>query len=140
MKHLFCLFLLLLTQRSFSQTTDEAAIRKMLHAQVVGWNNGDMEGYMKGYWEHDSLVFIGKNGPTYGYRQTLERYKKAYPNKAAMGKLASTVLSLKALSADYYFVVGRWELERSMGNLAGTYTLLIKKIGDTWVIVNDHSS
>ena len=112
----------------------------MLHAQVVGWNNGDMEGYMKGYWEHDSLVFIGKNGPTYGYRQTLERYKKAYPNKAAMGKLASTVLSLKALSADYYFVVGRWELERSMGNLAGTYTLLIKKIGDTWVIVNDHSS
>lgn len=123
-----------------AQHTDEQAIRHMLSAQVTEWNKGNVAGYMKGYWESDSLVFIGKSGPTYGYEQTLARYKKAYPDKDAMGVLTSTILSMKKLSAEYYFIVGKWALERKAGNLSGSYTLLIQKINGEWVIVNDHSS
>lgn len=112
----------------------------MLAAQVIAWNDGNIEGYMKGYWEHDSLVFIGKNGPTYGYQPTLERYKKGYPDAAAMGKLTSTILSLQKLSNEYYFVVGKWHLARTAGNVGGSYTLLLRKIRGEWVIINDHSS
>jgi hypothetical protein len=124
----------------FAGDKDEAVIRKMLAAQVTEWNRGNLEGYMKGYWEHDSLVFIGKNGPVYGYRQTLERYKRSYPDTAAMGKLTSTVVSIKMLGSDYYFVVGKWHLKRAAGDLSGSYTLLLQSINGTWVIVNDHSS
>lgn len=112
----------------------------MLQQQVVEWNKGNIEGYMHGYWENDSLVFIGKNGPTYGYRQTLGRYKNAYPGAEAMGQLRSDIISMKRLSEEYYFIVGKWYLSRSAGDLNGSYTLLLRRIGNAWVIINDHSS
>jgi len=140
MKQFIVFLVLLMPYLSWAQQEDETAIRSMLTAQVVAWNKGDLEGYMHGYWESDSLVFIGKNGPTYGYIPTLERYKKSYPDKEAMGILTSAVLSAKRLSGQYYFVIGKWALERKAGNLSGSYTLLLKKIKGTWVIINDHSS
>ena len=125
---------------SFAQSKDEAAIRKMLAAQVTEWNKGSIDGYMKGYWESDSLLFIGSKGPRYGYVPTLERYKQAYPDKAHMGTLTSTVTSMTRLSPDYYFIVGTWALKRDAGDVAGSYTLLFRKIKGQWVIVVDHSS
>lgn len=119
---------------------DEDTIRTMLEAQVKEWNKGNLDGYMHGYWESDSLVFIGKNGPTYGYNATLERYKKGYPTNEQMGQLTSTIVSMTRLSGDHYFVIGKWALARSVGNVSGSYTLLIKKIKGEWVIVVDHSS
>jgi hypothetical protein len=141
MKGLICTVLLAaFALLGCAQSRNEQQIRNMLGAQVAEWNKGNIEGYMIGYWEHDSLVFIGKNGPTYGYQATLERYKKGYPNTEAMGKLTSTIVSLKRLSDKYYFVIGKWHLARKDGDLSGSYTLLLEKIGGKWVIINDHSS
>lgn len=140
MRTIFLLLLLLTSVRLLASDNDEARIRAMLAHQVIEWNNGNIEGYMKGYWEHDSLTFIGRNGPTYGYAQTLERYRRAYPDAKAMGVLTSTIVSLSHLSPEYYFVVGKWHLKRDAGDLSGSYTLLIKKIDGIWVIINDHSS
>lgn len=112
----------------------------MLSAQVVQWNNGSIDGYMKGYWENDSLLFIGSKGPRYGYQATLKRYKEAYPDADHMGTLTSTITSMKKLSTEYYFIVGRWELKRKAGDVGGSYTLLLRKIKGEWVIVSDHSS
>jgi ketosteroid isomerase-like protein len=137
---LLILVLLISGLHSFAQVNDEASIRAMLAKQVTAWNAGNIEGYMKGYWEHDSLVFIGKNGPTYGYKPTLARYKKSYPDVDAMGKLISTILSIRRLSPNYYFVIGKWHLSRKAGDLNGSYTLLLQRIHGTWVIINDHSS
>ena len=125
---------------SFAQNKDERAIRSLLSAQVAEWNKGNIAGYMHGYWENDSLVFIGKNGPNYGYSNTLARYQKAYPDAAHMGKLTSTILSMKKLSPDYYFIIGKWQLNRSAGDVGGSYTLLLHKINGEWVIIVDHSS
>ena len=112
----------------------------MLKAQEIAWNKGNLVNFMKGYWENDSLLFIGKNGPTYGYKPTLERYQKGYPDTAHMGHFTSTILSMKRISSDCYFVLGKWELKSSVGNASGHYTLLIRKIRGDWVIVADHMS
>lgn len=125
---------------TFAQTKDEKAIRKLLVAQVAEWNKGNIAGYMKGYWENDSLVFIGKNGPNYGYSNTLARYQKAYPDAAHMGRLTSTIINMKRLSPDYYFIIGKWQLNRTAGDIGGSYTLLLHKINGKWVIIVDHSS
>ena len=122
------------------QSGDREEITRMLAAQVTEWNKGNIAGYMKGYWEHDSLVFIGKSGPTYGYQQTLDRYKKSYPGRDAMGMLTSTVISMKPLGAKHYFVIGKWHLKRKAGDLGGSYTLLLEKVDGEWVIITDHSS
>jgi ketosteroid isomerase-like protein len=112
----------------------------MLAAQVAEWNKGSVEGYMKGYWESDSLIFIGAKGPRYGYQATLKKYKEAYPDADHMGTLTSTIISLKKLSPDYCFIVGSWALKRNAGDVGGSYTLLLRKIKGEWVIVCDHSS
>jgi ketosteroid isomerase-like protein len=132
--------LFLLVATTFSQAKDEQTIRQLLHDQTLSWNRGDIEGFMKGYWESDSLMFIGKTGVTYGWKNTLNNYKKGYPDTVAMGKLSFDILVVKRLSPDYFQVVGKWFLKRSIGNISGHYTLLLRKINDQWVIVADHSS
>ena len=138
-KKLFALFLLLSSQL-MAQTKDEIKIRQLLTDQTNAWNRGDIEGFMNGYWENDSLMFIGKSGVTYGWANTLTNYKKGYPDTAAMGKLTFTLLQVKKLSKQYYHITGKWFLKRSIGDVGGHYTLLIRKINRRWVIVSDHSS
>jgi hypothetical protein len=47
---------------------------------------------------------------------------------------------VKKLSKEYYYVIGEWHLQRSIGDLGGHYTLLFKKENGRWLIVADHSS
>ena len=119
---------------------DEMAIRQLLAKQTQAWNRGDLEAFMETYWKSDSLVFIGKSGVTYGWTNTLNNYKKGYPDTTAMGKLSFDILLIKRLSFQYFHVTGKWHLQRSIGDLSGHYTLLIKKIKGKWVIIADHSS
>jgi ketosteroid isomerase-like protein len=141
MKRILFIFSLVLATSAFADGRDDVSmIRTMLSEQVKQWNKGSIEGYMHGYWESDSLLFIGSKGPRYGYKATMDKYKQAYPDEAHMGKLTSTITELRSLSNEYYFIVGKWALERSAGNVSGDYTLLIRKIKGKWVIVVDHSS
>lgn len=123
-----------------AQSKDEQQIRQSLAIQNDAWNKGDLETFMSTYWNSDSLMFIGKSGITYGWTKTLENYKKGYPDTAAMGKLRFDLLEFRRLSPDYYFVVGKWFLTRSIGNVGGHFTLLFRKIKGRWLIVADHSS
>jgi uncharacterized protein (TIGR02246 family) len=138
-KYLFFAFILF-TSFCSAQSKDETAIRQLLDNQIQAWNRGDIENFMKTYWKSDSLMFIGKNGVTYGWNNTLNNYKKNYPDTVAMGKLSFNILSVKRLSTEYFHVVGKWYLQRSIGDLSGHYTLLIKKIKGRWMIIADHSS
>ncbi len=124
----------------FTQSKNELAIRGVLLVQTAAWNRGDVEDFMKGYWENDSLTFIGKSGITYGWVNALKNYKKGYPDTVAMGKLDFNIITVKRLSSKYYQVVGKWHLQRSIGDLNGHYTLLFKKIKRHWLIIADHSS
>ncbi|MEN9497216.1 MAG: hypothetical protein RL447_924 [Bacteroidota bacterium] len=133
---LFLLFALV----ALKSVGQEAEIRALLQKQTEAWNRGDIEGFMEGYWKNDSLMFIGKSGITYGWQQTLDNYKRGYPDKTAMGQLTFTLIEMKSLSKKYFSVVGKWHLKRTIGDIGGHYTLLMKKIKGKWVVVSDHSS
>ena len=134
------IILLLFSIRSIAQSSDELLVRKVLSEQTDAWNNGNVDAFMKGYWESDSLMFVGKNGVTYGWKNTLNNYKKNYSDTTAMGKLDFNIISVKRLSFQYFFIIGKWHLKRSIGDIGGYFTLLFKKIKSNWVIVTDHSS
>ncbi len=144
----FSLFLLasIFSSQVFGQTktaanlSDETAIRALLAAQTKAWNNGDLVNFMEGYIPSDSLLFVGKSGPTYGFTNTLNNYKKGYPDTAAMGKLTFTLLSLSPIEKKHYRVLGKWELKRSKGDVSGYFTLLFEKIKGKWFVIQDHSS
>jgi uncharacterized protein (TIGR02246 family) len=140
MKTLFFSFLFLLTLGAAAQASGETAIRTLLQRQTEAWNRGDLEGFMQTYWKSDSLMFIGKSGVTRGWQQTLDNYKRNYPDKAAMGTLFFDIIQVKPLSENYYYVTGKWMLQRTAGGLSGHYTLLVQNINGSWKIISDHSS
>lgn len=125
---------------SYSLSKDETGIRQLLKTQTESWNRGDIEGFMQTYWKSDSLMFIGKSGVHFGWQETLNNYKKGYPDTTAMGKLSFDIITVKKLSPEYYYVVGKWMLQRTIGDLSGHYDLLLKKIKGKWYIIADHSS
>lgn len=140
MRFFIFLFFLSVSASCFAQSKDEAAVRKVLSDQSAAWNRGDIEKFMIGYWENDSLMFIGQRGITYGWTNTLNNYKKSYPDTASMGKLTFTLLSVKVVSSEYCNVIGKWHLQRTIGNAEGHFTLFFRKIKGSWVIIADHSS
>lgn len=140
MKIGYVFLFLLISSASFGQSKDETAIRMVLATQNEAWNRGDVNAFMKGYWENDSLMFIGSSGITYGYKNTLANYKKRYPDISAMGKLTFNLIQFKKLSEEYYYVTGKWSLKRTIGDAGGYFTLLFRKIKGRWMIISDHSS
>ncbi|WP_426491946.1 YybH family protein [Hymenobacter sp. 102] len=117
------------------------AILQVLSTQTAAWNRGDVAGFMRGYWQNDSLVFIGKSGLTYGWQRTLDNYRRSYPTPAAMGQLDFSNLRIQSLSPDAAQVIGRWHLARpAAGDLQGHFLLVMRRINGKWVVVADHSS
>jgi ketosteroid isomerase-like protein len=123
-----------------AQDPEVTRIKALMDAQLKAWNAGNLEGFMDTYWKSDSLLFIGKKGLTYGWQATLDNYRKSYPGKEGMGTLSFQLLEFKQLAADAYFVIGKWNLERTIGDLSGHFSILLRKIGGEWKIVADHSS
>ncbi len=140
MKYIMLLLILHLSFSAISQKQDEQQILSSLAVQQKAWNEGDLVTFMGSYWNNDSLMFIGKSGITYGWKNTLANYKKGYPDTAAMGKLDFKILHVKRVSDQYFSVVGKWHLTRSIGDVGGHFTLLFRKFKNRWLIVSDHSS
>jgi ketosteroid isomerase-like protein len=140
MKKILFVFLMCFCLNTQAQSTEVKAIQQLLQTQTEAWNKGDIDNFMVGYWNNDSLMFIGKSGLKYGYETTLKNYKKSYPDATAMGQLHFDLLKIDVLSKDCAFVVGKWHLKRSIGDLYGHFTLLLKKINKQWTVVADHSS
>ena len=139
-KNILLLLSLMLGQVTFAQNKDIVAIKALLATQEQAWNKGNLELFMIGYWESDSLVFIGKDGPKYGYKNTLDNYKKGYPDASHMGKLHFDLLSIQPLGMEHYFVIGKWQLKRTIGDVSGHFTLVFKKTKKGWKVIADHSS
>ncbi len=141
-KYSVIIVLSLLSAKFYSQTKTDitSVIQKAMHDQELAWNKGDIDGFMSTYWNSDSLKFIGKNGITFGWKNTLANYKKNYPDSTAMGTLSFELISVEQLSPATYYVIGSWSLSRKKGNVGGFYTLLWKKINNKWVIVADHTN
>lgn len=134
---------LLLTLALAGPLAPRQAIAQVLTTQAAAWNRGDIPAFMAGYWHSDSLVFIGKNGATYGWQPTLDNYKKSYPDAAQMGHLDFSQLRITPLSPEVAQVVGHWHLARPnapTGDAQGQFLLIFRKLKGEWVIVADHSS
>ena len=134
------LFFLLTPFSKFVNTDDETIIINKLKNQSNCWNSGDIDCFMEDYWHHDSLMYIGKKGVTYGWQNTMDNYKIKYPTKKEMGHLEFEFIKLEPLNDDHYFMVGKWHLTREIGDIGGHFTLIWKKINNNWVIIADHSS
>lgn len=138
-----CIALLILLTHcatDVSHDRDLAMIDDVMAGQATAWNKGDIEGYMKGYWMSDSLVFTGSKSVSTGWQASLDRYKMAYPDKEAMGYLTFDQVETNFTSKASAYTIGQWTLNRNTDTLSGRYTLVWKKQNSVWFIIADHSS
>ena len=122
------------------ETKDSLAIIDILNKQEKDWNRGDIDEFMKGYLKSDKLIFSGSSGPIYGWKATLDRYKKTYSDKEKMGKLTFEILNVIALSPKVIQLQGKFNLTRSIGDAFGYFTLNWIKVKNRWYIISDHTS
>ncbi len=115
-------------------------IEQELNKQQTAWNNGDITGFMAGYWESDSLLFIGKRGLTKGWDTTLSNYKRSYPTPEAMGQLTFDIQHKEMLGQTAAVTVGSWTLHRTQDTLGGYFSLTWAKKENNWKIVIDHTN
>lgn len=118
----------------------EQAIRALLDTQQAAWNRGDIPAFLEGYWNSPELTFSGSDGIVEGYDGLLQRYRKSYPDKAAMGVLDFSGLRIRVLAPDAALVLGHWQLKRASGDVGGVFTLVFRRFPSGWRIIHDHTS
>ncbi|WP_298892839.1 nuclear transport factor 2 family protein [uncultured Psychroserpens sp.] len=117
----------------------KAAIKEVMTAQEIAWNNHDLEGFMQGYWRSNSLKFYGSNGLTQGWDNTLANYKKGYPTPAESGTLRFVINDISKIENGNYWVMGEYHLTRPVGDANGVFMIIFKKIDGQWKIIADMS-
>lgn len=137
---LFVLFAGVTTLVSAQENKAIETVKSILLRQADDWNRGDVDAFMVGYWPSDKLQFIGGNGVTYGWQNTLDRYKRVYPDVATMGQLKFDILEVQQLSKKVIMLTGKYTLTRENDTPTGHFLLIWKKIKGEWLIVADHSS
>jgi len=128
------------TKAAEERDGDRAAITAVLSAQQAAWNRGDVDAFLVGYWHSPDLTFSGSSGVSRGWDGVMARYKKNYPDRAAMGHLDFSELELRFLGRDAALVLGHWHLKRDKGDIGGVFSLVWQRFPEGWKIVHDHTS
>jgi hypothetical protein len=125
MKSIFLgMVVLLFAISAFGQSANEisrikADIVSVMDAQAAAWNRGDVDEFMRGYWNSSELVFVSGANVTRGWQPTLDRYKKTYNSREKMGTLKFSDLEINVLSKNAAVVLGSWALTRAGDNPGG---------------------
>jgi uncharacterized protein (TIGR02246 family) len=116
----------------------------VLQTQVLAWNRGDPAAFCEVY--ADDATFLSPTGLTRGRQAVLERYRKRYPDKAAMGTLSLEPIETRLAPAREagavlaVTIAARWTLSYPDKPAATGFTLLVlHRVGARWLIVQDAS-
>lgn len=117
----------------------EKAVRAVLAAQEAAWNRGDLEGYLRGYWDSPDLRFIGSRGLIFGIESLRTHYRRGRPEGSDFGHLTFLDVRVERLG-EAVLATGSYRLEGPKPG-EGRFSLVLKEIpGQGWRIVYDHSS
>lgn len=117
-----------------------AAVQAVLAAQEQAWNAGDLAGFMQGYARGAHTRFASGGDVTLGWQTVFDRYQKRYGDRAGMGRLTFSDVSVELTGPDTALVFGHWALQREHDAPRGLFTLLFRRTADGWRIIHDHTS
>ncbi|HEY0512272.1 MAG TPA: SgcJ/EcaC family oxidoreductase [Thermoanaerobaculia bacterium] len=133
----------------------QAGVEALLKTQADAWNRGDLEAFAATYAEDAS--FLSPTGLTHGRQQVLERYRRRYPDRKAMGTLSLEVVEARPVQGVELTALGdarpgrvhglsiaaRWKLaypdQPDKKTAEGLTLLVLRRHGDSWEIVQDAS-
>lgn len=120
-------------------TDSSPRINELLNRQADAWNRGDLRAFMQPYWNSPELTFSSGGKTTRGWQATYDRYVRKYPTRDEMGALTFSDLEVREVAPRAALVLGRWHLERR-DPIGGNFSLVLRRDGEDWVIIHDHTS
>jgi ketosteroid isomerase-like protein len=127
-------------ERRVGQSMCAERFHKVLDAQADAWNRGDIDGFMRPYWQSERLTFSSEGHTRRGWAETKTRFEKRYPTPERMGRLRFSDLEVHVLGERAALVLGRWHLTREPDSVGGNFSLVFELIDGEWKIIHDHTS
>ena len=118
-------------------------IRAVLKNAEAAWNRGDLVTFVSDYEDSSETTFVGNEVVHGGREAILGWYRRRYPNREAMGRLAFSEIEVRTLAPGVALANGKYELKRTAaggGDAAGRFTIILRKTPAGWKIIHDHSS
>ena len=127
-------------------------VLRLLDVQSQAWSRGDIEAFCSTY--ADDATYVSPSGLTQGREAVLERYRKRYPGREAMGTLTLDVVEMRTAwgvevsllddavpgRVQSVSVVARWKLVRAgQPDATGLTLIVLRPKADGWEIVQDAS-
>jgi uncharacterized protein (TIGR02246 family) len=135
---------LLFSQADGAQADGQAGeIRTIIKDSEAAWNRGDLVAFASAYEDSAETTFIGREVTHGGTQAILERYRRTYPNREAMGNLTFSEVAVRILAPNVALATGKYELKRTAavgGDASGRFTLILRKTSAGWKITHDHTS
>jgi uncharacterized protein (TIGR02246 family) len=115
----------------------------MMSDSADAWNRGDLPAFAAYYEDSPQTTFMGREIVRGGTQAILERYRKSYPNRDAMGTLTFSEIDVRPLVTGLALVTGKYELKRTAaggGAAWGRFTLIVRQGKGGWKIIHDHTT
>ena len=93
---------------ALAQTPD---VEKAMRASEAAWNRGDLETFASYYDDSSQTTFIGREVTRGGTKAILERYRRGYPTRDAMGTLIFSELETRPIADGVVLMTGRFALK-----------------------------
>lgn len=119
----------------------ERSIETMLVRSADAWNRGDLDGFLAAYADGASTSLMTADGPVFGRATIRGLYAPRFEPGATRDSLRLEDLNVRPLPPLIGIVTGRYVLERD-GTVSdsGWFSVVVRRAGDGWRIVHDHSS
>ncbi|HSS79218.1 MAG TPA: DUF4440 domain-containing protein [Thermoanaerobaculia bacterium] len=133
----------------------QAAVEALLKTQADAWNRGDLDTFTSVY--ADDASFLSPTGLTQSRQKVLERYRRRYPDRKAMGTLSLEIIEVRPAQGievtalndarpsrvHGLSVAARWRLaypdQPEKKTAEGLTLLVLRRHGNSWEIVQDAS-
>ncbi len=111
-----------------------------MDAAVHAWNRGDIEGYLDGYLDSEETRMASGARVIRGKDAIAKGFRARYTTPAAMGTFEHSEMEMELLGEADALVFAHWRhtVERTVQK--GVFTVHVRKIGDDWYVVSDHTS
>ena len=118
-------------------------MRGVLRDSEAAWNRGDLAAFASFYEDSPETTFIGREVTRGGTQAILDRYRRGYPTREAMGTLTFLEIEVRPLAEGVGLAVGKFSLKRTAaggGDASGRFTLVLRRTAAGWKIIHDHTS
>ena len=115
-------------------------VRKAFDAWGEAWNNGDIDGYLEGYFDSPETRVTYNTKVIRGKQVLVDMNKSHFASPEAMGKLSTTHFEVEPIGEMDAVVFGKMKREGGASPVDAVFTAHVRKIEGEWRIISEHGS